>query len=125
MREIKSRRFKLKPNWFSVAVTNCGTEERILCRMLQLQVNASDGLTIQKIQGMSKDVVIIPSWDRMDANKIYVVLSRVRTLAGLYLLKPFKKKLSCFAPERDYLDFMREMKRIEKSTLRRIRRSRK
>ena len=93
--------------------------------MTQIPVNASDAITIQKLQGMTKDAVIVSSWKYMDANKIYVVLSRVRTLAGLYLLRPLLKKLSAFRPSKDYLEFMKGMKVKEDRELKRIRKHQK
>ena len=46
-----------------------------------------------KLQGMSKDAIIVSSWptgslSAMFKNWEYVVLSRLRTLSGLYLIKP-------------------------------------
>ncbi len=37
---------------------------------------------------MSKDILIVSDWNYQCVNWVYVVLSRVRTLAGLYLMKP-------------------------------------
>ena len=62
-------------------------EELKYVKMLQLPVNMNDATTGHKLQGMSKDKLIVPSWT-MVPNWIYVVLSRVRSLKGLFLLKP-------------------------------------
>lgn len=51
-----------------------------------LPINMNDAITVHKLQGMSKDRLIIISWSLMQ-NWIYVVLSRVHTLKGLFLLK--------------------------------------
>ena len=48
--------------------------------------------TGHKLQGMSKDNVIVVSWFYGVKNWVYVVLSRVRTLSGLYLFKPLDPK---------------------------------
>ena len=53
----------------------------------QLPVNLNDATTGHKLQGMSKDQLIMVSWSFMQ-NWTYVVLSCVRTLGGLYLLRP-------------------------------------
>ena len=53
----------------------------------QLPINMNDATAGNKLQGMSKDKLIVVSWSFMQ-NWIYVVLSRVRTLSGLFLLKP-------------------------------------
>jgi len=56
--------------------------------MTQFPVNCNDATTGHKLQGMSKDVVIITSWPRgFFKNWEYVVLSRVRTHEGLYLFQ--------------------------------------
>jgi hypothetical protein len=58
--------------------------------MKQIPANTNDATTGQKLQGMSKDVIIVTSWPTasMFRNWEYVVLSRVQTLSGLYLVKP-------------------------------------
>jgi hypothetical protein len=61
--------------------------------MKQIPANSNDATTGHKLQGMSKDVVIVSSWPTgglagMFKNWEYVVLSRVQTLSGLYLVKP-------------------------------------
>ena len=55
--------------------------------MTQLPINTNDATTRHKFQGMSKYKLIVESWSFI-SNWIYVVLSRVRTLEGLFLLKP-------------------------------------
>ena len=58
------------------------------CKMTQFPVNCNDATTGHKLQGMSKDVVIITSWPNgFFKNWEYVVLSRVRTHDGLYLFE--------------------------------------
>ena len=62
------------------------------CKMTQFPVNLNDATTGHKLQGMSKDVVIVTSWPKGGTAKWfknweYVVLSRVRKLSGLYLLE--------------------------------------
>jgi hypothetical protein len=58
--------------------------------MKQIPANTNDATTGYKIQGMSKDVIIVASWPTasMFRNWEYVVLSRVQTLSGRYLFKP-------------------------------------
>ena len=57
------------------------------CKMKQLPVNCNDATTGHKLQGMSKDVIIVTSWPNggLFKNWEYVVLSRVRTRDDLYL----------------------------------------
>jgi hypothetical protein len=61
--------------------------------MIQIQANINDATTEHKLQGMSKDVIVVSLWPTgglatMFKNWEYVVLSRVRTLSGLYLVEP-------------------------------------
>jgi hypothetical protein len=61
--------------------------------MNQIPANSNDATTGHKLQGMSKDLIIVLSWPTgglslMIKNWEYVVLSHVRTLSGLYLVEP-------------------------------------
>ena len=57
-------------------------------KMKQFGVNNNIATTGHKLQGMSKDQLVVSSWNYSSKNWIYVVLSRVRTLSGLYLCQP-------------------------------------
>ena len=50
-------------------------------------VNSNIATAGHKLQGMSKDNIIVTSWNYRFKNWTYLVLSRVRTLAGLFLLE--------------------------------------
>ena len=82
------------------------------CAMTQVPINASDAITGHKLQGLTKDNLIVYSWNR-STNWTYVVLSRVRTLNGLFLMKPLKLE-DIKPPSRDYIAFMDYIKNIEK-----------
>jgi hypothetical protein len=58
-------------------------------KMKQIPANTNDATTGHKLQGMSKDVIIVASWPTasMFRNCECVVLSCVRTLSALYLVK--------------------------------------
>ena len=63
-------------------------------KLLQLPVNLNDATTGHKLQGMTKQNLIVRAWC-YTSGWIYTVLSRVRTLDGMYLneeLKPSKKR---------------------------------
>ncbi len=67
------------------------------CKMKQIPANSNDATMGHKLQGMSKDVIVVMSWPTwglaaMFKNWEYVVLSRVRTLSGLYLVEPIDKE---------------------------------
>jgi hypothetical protein len=92
--EMNNCKFKLEPESFStkVSLKEYGTSitTNYQCKMKQIPANINNATTGQKLQGMSKDVIIVASWPTksMFRNWEYVVLSRVRTLSGHYLLKP-------------------------------------
>ena len=54
-------------------------------KVTQLPVNCNIATTGHKLQGMSKDSLIINSWGYGFENWVFVVLSRVWTRAGLLL----------------------------------------
>ena len=58
----------------------------------QIPINMNNATTCHNFQGMSVDKLLVVLWSFME-NWIYVVLSRVRTLKELYLLKPLPKNL--------------------------------
>ena len=86
--------------------------------MTQIPVNSSDAITGHKLQGLTKDNLIVYSWNKL-TEWIYVVLSRVKTLNGLYLIR--RLKLSDIKlPSRDYLAFLQRMKDLQSVDLQRF-----
>ena len=111
-REIQSRRFKLSPQSLTadvkVKIHDFAPPVTIKCRMTQLPLNLNDATTGHKLQGMSKDVVIVTSWPSGGAifkNWEYVALSRVRTLGGLFLFEPIDMEKS-FEPSSELRDYL-------------------
>ena len=96
--ENLKHRFKLEPQKFSTTVNvkihPMAPQTELKCNMYQLRINLNDATTGHKLQGMSKDVVIISSWPKggLFKNWEYVVLSRVRTVTGLYLFEPIVRR---------------------------------
>jgi hypothetical protein len=93
--EMSDRKFKLEPESFSTNVSvnkydTSATNIDFRCKMKQIPANTNNATISHKLQGMSKDVIIVASWPTatMFRNWEYVVLSRVQTLSGLYLVKP-------------------------------------
>jgi hypothetical protein len=83
-------RFKLKLEDDSVIINMPIQGETVSIggvKISQFGVNSNIATTGHKLQGMSKDNVVVTSWNNRCKNWIYVVLSRVRTLKGLHLLK--------------------------------------
>ena len=78
----KTRRFRLEPQNYRVVVAMkphhyATTKLQFTCQMTQFPVNLNDATTGHKLQGMSKDVIIITSWPKggLFRNWEYMVLS--------------------------------------------------
>ena len=70
---------------------------------------------------MSKDVIIVSSWPTGGLSKSlknweYVVLSRVHTLSGLYLVDPIDMEKS-FGPSSQLRTYINKIKKKEKHIL--------
>jgi hypothetical protein len=66
-KELIGRRFKLEPEQFSPEVTvkhyHAFSKKAVFrCKMIQIPANSNDATTGHKLQGMSKDVIIVTSW---------------------------------------------------------------
>ena len=87
MNMCRTRRFKLEPKTLTVNVKvkpyhRATNIMEFSCKMTQFQVNLNDATTGHKLQGSSKDHIIITSWPKngLFKNWEYTVLSRVRSL---------------------------------------------
>ena len=87
----KARTFRLTPQEFTATIKFPLSESCDMkignAKVKQIPVNSNIATTGHKLQGMSKDVLVVNDWNYRCANWVYVVLSRVRTKAGLYLMK--------------------------------------
>ena len=125
-KEMTGCRFKLELEQFSPEVTVkqyhiCSKIVTFRCKMIQILANSNDATTGHKLQGMSKDAIIVSSWPTgslaaMFKNWEYVVLSRVRTLSGLYLVKPIDMDKS-FQPSPQLASYMDKIRKFEKEML--------
>ncbi len=118
--DLKDQRFKLEPELFSTKVSVKefeGSKKKIQfkCRMKQIPANTNDASTGHKLQGMSKDVIIVTSWPTGFKNWVYFVLSHARTLSGLYLVEPIDMNKS-FKPSNE-LKRYNEFTRLQESNL--------
>ena len=115
-------RFTLSPQHYSTLVRvkshPMAPETEFRCKMTQLPINVNDATTGHKLQGMSKDVVIITSWPTggLFKNWEYVVLSRVRTREGLYLFRPMDMDKS-FLPSNELALFFERAKKKQRAFL--------
>jgi hypothetical protein len=91
-------------------VVEMGREMRVATtiELTQFPVVCNYATTGHKLQGKSLDALLIAEWSRAK-NWAYVVLSRVRTLAGLFLDKPIPDDID-FRPHPDYLDMMARLR---------------
>jgi hypothetical protein len=102
-KKMISQRFKLELEQFSpeVPVKHYHSSSKIVifrCKMKQIPAYSNDATTSPKLQGMSKDAIIVSIWPTgglaaMFKNWEYVVLSCVQTLSRLYLVKPIDGQL--------------------------------
>jgi hypothetical protein len=123
-KEMNDRRFKLEPEQFLPEVTvkhYYVSSKKFRCKMMQIPANSNDATTGHKLQGMSKDAIIVSSWPTgnlaaMFKNWEYVVLSRVRTLSGLYLVKSIDMDKS-FQPSPQLASYMDKIRKFEKNML--------
>jgi hypothetical protein len=95
---MSNRKFKLEPEQSSPKISiKCYTisskKVEFCCKMTQIPANSNDATTGHKLQRKSKDAIVVTARPTgglaaMFKNWEYVVLSRVRTLSGLYLVEP-------------------------------------
>jgi hypothetical protein len=87
--------FKLLSRLFQVTVKfPLGNNKKFLnmkkCRIHQFPINNDLATTGNKLQGMTKKFLIISSINYSTSNWVYVVLSRVTRLDGVFLMQPLK-----------------------------------
>jgi hypothetical protein len=123
---MNDHRFKLEPEQFSPEVTvkhyHASAKKIVFrCKMMQIPANSNDATTSHKLQGMSKDSNIVSSWPTgslaaMFKNWEYVVLSRVRALSRLYLVKPIDMDKS-FQPSPQLASYMDKIRKFKNDML--------
>ena len=82
----------------------------------QFGVLINTATTERKLQGMSMDYITIVSWFYGAKNWVYVILSRVRKVNGLYLCKPLEFD-KCFKESNKLKKYVKELEEIERETL--------
>jgi AAA domain len=113
-------RFIMKPrsNGYQVAFPIVENGHKMKVRrtgitFFQFPLLVNHATTGHKLQGKTLDALIIAEWSKVK-NWAYVVLSRVRSLAGLYLLRPIPADID-FSPDPRYVEMM---ERLRQSKLR-------
>ena len=116
---IPPKRFKLLPEKDTVEIKLTLHRKPLLfqkIRMTQFGIQVNIATTGHKLQGMSKDIIIVVDWNYGVLNWVYVVLSRVRKLSGLFLMKPLDPKK--YFKKNCKLEMMiQNLKKLEKKTL--------
>ena len=77
---------------YNITISLHGVNVKFDSHVEQFPILVNVATTGHKLQGMSKDIMVVSDWMYSCTNWVYVVLSRVRTLAGLYLQKPIDAK---------------------------------
>jgi hypothetical protein len=87
-------------------------------KLLQFPVNLSLAITGHKLQGMTLDILIL-SEINLTINWLYVLLSRVKSLEGLFLMRPLSRNM--FKPISSNLKRELEwLRTLEQNLLRRL-----
>jgi hypothetical protein len=85
---------EIRPEVFSVSINLPWIKKQLKgFKILQFAVNIALAVTGHKLQGMTKDILIVAECTIRVPNWLYVVLSRVTSLNGLYLLQPLEKRM--------------------------------
>ena len=91
------------------AITKQTYREKRRFRLCQFPINIANARTIHKLQGRSLSSILISVWD-YTGNWVYVALSRVCTLDGLFLRLPLvQHKCKAMSAEvRSFMDRLRD-----------------
>ena len=84
--------------------------------LVQFPVNIDIATTVHKLQGMTKENLVIADFNYKEPNWIYVVLSRLTSIKGLFLLKPLQKK-NGIGPTDELINETIRMETLEIETL--------
>jgi hypothetical protein len=126
--KMSNQEFKLEPEQCSPKISvklysNSSKKIEFRFKMKQIPANSNDATTGHKLQGMSKDVIVVMSWPTGGLTAMfknwdweYVILSRVQTLSGLYLVEPIDTEKS-FKPSPELKKYIENARRKETSLL--------
>jgi hypothetical protein len=107
-------KFLLKPETATFKVKypilssgNSCVQAQIELKYLPIIVNHAK--TGHKLQGKTVKLLVIAEWSKVK-NCAYIVLSRFKTLEGLFLMKPIPEDIDILQPK-EYLDMMENIRR--------------
>ena len=108
-------RFRVKPTTatckvnFPIMLLGKKTHFRAPIKLTCLAVNVNHATTGHKLQGKALEEIVIVEKSTQNAKKwVYVVISRVRTLDGLFLLEPIPEDID-FRPDEKYTAMMERL----------------
>jgi len=116
-------RFKLYPQHFNVDIKlrmNGDQPIKITGTCLfQFPINIDTATTVHKLQGKTKESLVVTEFNYKEPNWIYVVLSRLISIIGLYLLKPLEKKAG-IGPSEELIQETIRLEETQTATLTRL-----
>ena len=116
--------FPLKPTNKNLQIPFNDNGAKIKIQINQLPITNATVLTGHKTQGMTLDNIVLGSMGDKhrygSTGWLYVVLSRVRDISGLYTLAPLSTDLSKYKKRHDVLEEMDRLRAIENITLHRV-----
>ena len=103
---------KCRPNRFTKV------ESEFKAQVTQFPINLAKAVTGHKLQGRTMDTVVVTSWPKIATMKNweYTVLSRVKTINGLYLFEELDLEKSYAATEQLKL-FLKRMREKEEALI--------
>ena len=107
--DLEAETFNFRTKWpIPENLRTSPTREFETIRMQGRQVPCvvNHATTGHKLQGKSVDNIFVANWN-YKGNWVYVVLSRVRTIDGLYLQKPLVLNVQKYSIARSYVTMMR------------------
>jgi hypothetical protein len=113
-------RFRLTPEVgvfrvkFPISQFGLNTRIQASVQFRYFSVVVNHATTGHKLQGKTVQSLVIAEWSRVK-NWAYVVISRVKTLDGLFLLKPIPDDID-FSPANDYLEMMKNLRKTVLAT---------
>jgi len=84
--------------------------ESLQMKATQIQVVSNSATTGHKLQGTGVENLFVHNWSYV-TNWVYVILSRVKTRAGLYCRKPLSSDLSKYAVPESLKKMIRHFQR--------------
>jgi len=119
--QLDGKHVMIKPENFSCSIKlphMTKKEQMKGYKLLQFPVNLSLAITGHKLQGMTLDILIL-SEINLTTNWLYVLLSRVKSLEGLFLMRPLSRNM--FKPISSNLKRELEwLRTLEQNLLRRL-----